>query len=197
MNTILKGNIFYCRNSRVGTEIITDINVLDGGNYYRNGFINKSYEKDTPWDTIVGDIVTRAKSYGIEKGYVDKIDGNILKTLTLNTELKHFRKDGYSIFIEHERIYIVRETGFINYPTLRIDKTTGLLNIPTRYDEYVEVSMMMESSAKLGQKVILTSELEKASNGNYRIMGIQHRGTIGFQGSAGECTTTLELQKAR
>ncbi|GHU26614.1 hypothetical protein FACS1894152_1590 [Bacilli bacterium] len=141
LNLILSGSIFECHSSRSGVDVNTDIQVIDGFNFYQNGFMNKPYSRGTAKSVIVADIVKEAKKYGLTVGQVDNIEGTLDNKLTINSELRQIKLDGYNIFVENEQLNIIRTGGHIKAKALLISSETGLLDVPTRYDSYIEVTI--------------------------------------------------------
>jgi Tfp pilus assembly protein PilZ len=196
MNLVLRGNIFYCSSKRQGIDFQTEIAVADGGDYYLNGFLDRSYAANSEKNNITNDLVALAAKKGLGKGQIDSLSGVLARALTINKKASQVQFSGYDIYVENEQLNIVAENNYLQgADVLLISSESGLLDTPLRYDSYVEVKMILEASARLNQKVRLEAEGEKISNGDYKITGISHEGSIAFQGEAGECITTLELQK--
>jgi hypothetical protein len=195
IHIILKGEIFYCHTTRSGTELLTTISVIDGLNLYQSGYVAKSYAKGTKKNILIKDLVNKAEQYRVTQGQIEDFAEEIPNALTVDSYWKQCVPDNHIMYVENQTLNILKKDKPIDGDILLINSTTGLLDVPVRFDNYIEVKMILESSVKLCQKVKLESEIDKSINGEYLIQGIKHNGTISEQGSGGECTTTLELQR--
>jgi hypothetical protein len=195
LNTIISGDLFYCSSYKMGVNWLTEFSVLDGGSYYQSGHISLSFSRGTSWTVVINSIVKRAMDYGLDEGQIDPRPGNLPNKLTLDCKLSDLELDGFLIFVENNRINIIQEGHFLENPPLEISGDTGLIESPLRYENYIEISTLLESEVALGQRVKLISSGSGALDGFYQILGFSHRGSISFQGKAGECITTLQLQK--
>jgi hypothetical protein len=196
LNVIMRGEIFSCCSTRNGVDIDVKIHVAEGLDLYENGRPQKCFAKGAKKDDVVKVYAEEAEKYGILRGQIDAFNDVIPNALTIDKDFKNCKIDGCYMFIDDGKINIIKENSALETNTLLINNESGLLEIPLRYDGFVEVKMIMESGATLGQPVKLEAEIDKHFNGNYAIQGIKHEGTISFQGGGGgECVTTLELQK--
>ena len=66
------------------------------------------------------------------------------------------------------------------------------MGTPKRNDTYLEVDILFEPDLQIGQIVQIVSQTNPAFDGQYKIFGIKHSGTIsGVVG--GDCRTSLQL----
>jgi hypothetical protein len=161
---------------------------------YENGFISQSFAKGTKQQEIVETYVKEAEKYKIERGAIDTFNELTDNSITFHQSFRSCKIDNSNIFIENGTINILKQNTAKKQSMLLINNTSGLLNIPIRYDGYIEVNMIMESSVRLCQIVKLESTIDKSCDGQYMITGIKHTGSIAEQGGIGQCTTMLELQ---
>lgn len=104
--------------------------------------------------------------------------------------LKTYTK-GNSV-IDNEELVILKEDEAIEGLVRVIDDETGLLGSPERMDRSVKVTCIFEPRIQIGQAIEIRSKTEPAFDGQYKVWGIQHSGTMGLAAS-GQCTTTLTL----
>jgi hypothetical protein len=73
-----------------------------------------------------------------------------------------------------------------------IDDNSGLLGVPEHEDAILTVRMIFEPRLVIGQKIEIKSQVAPMFNGQYKIYGIRHEGTIS-DAVSGKATTTLEM----
>jgi hypothetical protein len=195
LNVILTGDIFYCYTARNGVDIDTKIHVIDGQNVMRNGCVQQCFAKETSRELVVEAYVKEAEKYGVLRGQIDAIGSAIPNALSNDNYFKDFKIDGYHVFIDNNKLNIIKKNSSLKTEALLVDNERGLLVIPARYDSFIEVKMVMESSVALCQPVKVKAETDAYFNGDYVVQEIKHSGVISFMGGSGECVTTLELQK--
>jgi hypothetical protein len=198
LNVVLMGNIFSCCNTRNEVDIETEINVVDGMNLLKNGHLQMCFAKGASQDDINEYYAKKAEEYEVLRGQIDTFNSFIPNAISLDNDFKNLKIDGYNVFIDNNTLNIIKkDTAKEGLNTLLINNESGLLGIPVIFDGFLEVKMIMESSAELGQPARIEAETDKHLNGEYIIQGIKHNGTISFQGGHGECITTLELQRPK
>jgi len=64
--------------------------------------------------------------------------------------------------------------------------------VPRRQNTYIQVDIIFEPRIQVGQIVEIVSQIDPRFNGQWKVQGIKHSGTIsGAVG--GDCKTTLQL----
>lgn len=207
---IFKGNIQAASSYRQGVNWVTEIEALDGG----FGIINGQVSQTVPagW-TLPAIIQTLLKSIPhVAIGAVGSFTEQNSRGITLmgnSWDLASSMASGQNTtaFIDNEMASFLSDDEYIldNGGVTLIESDTGLLATPRRYDARIDVQIIFEPRLQIGQLVQLNSaelaNLQQAvggvpgnlkylavNNGQYKIMGIQHQGTI--SGAVGDRVVT-------
>jgi len=97
-------------------------------------------------------------------------------------------------YIDNGKVYCLFENDVFEGDLTIIDSQTGLLGTPKKQQNFLIVEMLFEPRLQVGQQVqIISSSLAQypnSNNGIFKVVGIEHRGTIsGAVG--GECKTVV------
>ena len=74
-----------------------------------------------------------------------------------------------------------------------INDASGLLATPQRKDATLSINMIFEPRLLIGQVIEIQSSIAPQFDGQYKIYGLKHSGTIS-DSIAGQCTTTVQMQ---
>lgn len=95
-------------------------------------------------------------------------------------------------YIDNGKVFCLFENDVFDGDLTLIDSTTGLLGTPKKADRRITVETIFEPRLQVGQQVQLNSRSLTQFNGNYKVVGIEHQGTIsGAVG--GELKTIVSL----
>lgn len=189
---IFKGNIEQAFSKRSGVNYETTIDAFDGGFAYRNGATERTFAKDTTDKQIINTLLEDLPH--IKKGAIGNFDaklpkgnaysGNTMKILNDVTE-------GH-LFIDLEKLNCLRRYEGIAGNMAIINSDAGLLGSPLREESFLTFEMIFEPRIQIGQFVQLDSQTESAFNGTYKVIGLEHSGTISGAQS-GTCKTKVSL----
>lgn len=185
----------YSTKDSGATEFRTDIEAWDGGFGIYWGHTDRTLGRYVKSTDILNILTSDFKSLQIG-GISDKIKVN--ETL----RDKHFIGKTWdclrdfvngNMFIDNEKIYfMMTDTDVRQGELMELDVDSGLLSSPKRRDTVIEVELLFEPRVVVGQQIVLTSQSVPYLNGTYKILGIEHNGTIsGAVG--GRLTTKLSL----
>lgn len=196
---IFKGNIQLAQSGkREGqTEVCTEINAFDGGYAMINSKTagtNRCYGKGTPRSTVIADLCSDL--LGIKTGAIAKesFPGQCLRGRSLNGPTQDLLKQETNnhFWINSEKAYCLTNNDVIEGSLRLISSATGLLGTPKRQQAIILVDILFEPNLIIGQIVELDSQINPVYNGIYKVMGIEHRGTISAS-VGGKCITTVSL----
>lgn len=95
-------------------------------------------------------------------------------------------------FIYNGKINIIGDLEYTPADLIILDSSTGLLSPPNKSENILSLQLLFEPRLALGSKVRLNSTDNPLFNGDYKVTGIDHIGTIsGAVG--GKCRTTVYL----
>jgi hypothetical protein len=99
-------------------------------------------------------------------------------------------------YIDNGKIYVMPDNYVFEGSTTLISSQTGLLGSPKQQQTNLVCQIIFEPTLEVGQQVYLDTESDEfssAKNGLYKVVGVQHAGTISSTIS-GKCITTVTLQ---
>jgi hypothetical protein len=85
---------------------------------------------------------------------------------------------GGKTYIDLEKIYALKDRETIPGGVPIINSDTGLLGVPIRSDAYLVVNTLFEPKIILGQITEIQSQINHRYDGQYKVVGLQHTGTI-------------------
>ena len=191
---VFQGNITSAYSYRQGADWYTEIDCFDGGFVIINGDASISLPSGWNLQSLIKSLIGGMGNVGV--GAVGDIAAPNSRGISVAGNpwetIQQLNPDGQN-FIDKEVANVIRKDEFINSQDgiAVLDSLTGLLGTPRRQNALIEVPMLFEPRAIIGQQVLLKS-LEKVNNGTYQIIGARHAGRISGA-VAGDVRTSLSL----
>lgn len=186
------GYIQECHSVRSGVDFITTIDVTDPD--ILTEYCGVTFEAGTTYKEAYKYLISQLPNLKIgETGMLEGaftiptvFDGNAFVLVNKLT-------DGHT-FVDNGIINTLNDNETLsNYGCYYIAADTGLLDTPKRYDHILEISMLFEPTIKVGQLVEIKSSTQARFDGQYKVLGINHKCMISGAES-GTRTTSLQLQ---
>lgn len=207
LSTIAQGNINRAFSFRGDSGWVTQIEGFDGGFDYLNSDTNLSFGAGTPVPTIIA-ALTQKLSF-IRQGIIgpiaasslplDKGEAHVGSTLDLLDDVT-----SGSAFVDLETLHILADSECLEGPLPVIDSKSGLLGTPIWQDAFLTIEMIFEPRVIVGQMIVLnslsgfvptnTTQVNRTVNGQWKVVGIKHRGMISDT-VAGDALTSLSLSQ--
>lgn len=185
LSTVFVGDIFEANSAREGTDIITTIDARDGYFDTIKTIVNVTMKKDQTLQEIIiylaqqfpntkiGNITDSVGTTPYPREFV--LEGNVYKQIEdlvgANPTIQQF--------IDLEVINIVGINEVVINPNFQLlDASTGLIQTPRRDQSFLTVRTLLEPRIIINQNVTVKSEILTQYNGNYKVLGITHRGII-------------------
>lgn len=189
MSVIFIGDVWSCYTSRVNSDTITKIHAIVG---------LKSLQQTS--DVTLKDISRNevlahaANDMGLQLEIYSGEDTKFNRPVTLSgNSLAIIKKySDNSAFIDNNVIKVLDTFDAIEGYIPLINDESGLLGVPEHEDALLRVNMIFEPRIIIGQIIEIQSRIAPMFNGQYKVFGIKHAGTIS-DSIAGEATTTLEM----
>ena len=178
--TIFQGTIQSAYSFRRGPDWVTEITAFDGGDAILNG--QASLTVPAGWDlrTIIGGLMGTLPGVGV--GAIGNVASDNSRGLTLcgnSWGIMQKLGDGADVFIDNGKAFLIQRDEYAanlkGVPL--ITSRTGLLGTPMRHDTRIDLEMLFEPRATVGQLVEVDS-LETINNNLYKIIGVSHQGQI-------------------
>ena len=191
VEVVFQGNITECYSYKQGTECITEVDATSGIYGIQNGFVSKTYNKDTQKKTIIEDVI-KTMPYILKGVLGTPTDGSNPRGTVLLGQSAYVLNNltGGNYFVDNETLNVISDEEYIGTEMLQLDSSI-LLSTPRRRDTFLDCETLFYSQAKLGYMVELKSKVPEF-NGQYKIMGFTH--DVEISGSvAGRATTLINL----
>lgn len=189
---IFKGNIKQAYSHRNGVDYQTDIEAYDGGFAFLNGYTERTFAEGTSDFQILGALIKDLPA--VNKGVIGSFPGSLPRGNSMSGSttalINQVCKDNF--FVDNEKAYCLQENECFMGNVTEINSNTGLMGSPLREENLLTFTMMFEPRLQIGQYVHLTSTTEKLFNGDYKVIGVEHNGTIS-DAQSGTCTTKVSL----
>ena len=190
LSTVFIGNIFQAFSSREGTEIVTLIDARDGG-FDTTGTVTSTAIEGATKEDVVRALA--ADFENISVGQVN-IDGDFKRPVVLNGNnfalIRKYTDD--RVFIDLEELKVLDDNDVIEGDVPLITSSSGLLGTPRRDDAYLSIDTIFEPRIIMGQVIEIQSDIAPQFDGQYKVIGVTHNGTIS-EAQGGECKSTFNL----
>lgn len=198
LSMIFVGEVLDAYSERVGPDVITHVRAVTGAYGRYNTYINQTFAENTTNQEIVNSIIQELVLRGdMQRGAIKPIDGVAVTGFVGGGDAFNILSQFGPVFVDLNQINILQLDQVIGAiggakNVLLLNADSGLLGTPLRRQTMIEVKLIFEPLVKLGQLVEIQSTTDKRFNGQYKVMGIEHKGII--SGSMnGPLTTTLQL----
>jgi hypothetical protein len=197
LTTIFFGTLKKAYSSRVGTEIITELNCWDEGfGAFTTAFINKTYSAGwTQKDIIKAQMQSMTSANGLQMGEVGEFDTTQqprgISLIGQGFAVLNKTTDGM-VFIDNNKINALQNHEVIDSLVPVIDSSSGLLGTPKRQDAKLTVECIFEPGIIVGQVIEIDSDVQDEFNGQYKVIGLHHSGIMS-ETVAGDCRTELQM----
>lgn len=194
-----KGKIQQAYSHREGVDIITDIQAFDidiqsyATKTLVQNYTSKTFDSGTSFKEAYLNMASDMQN--LKVGAIGSLEGEF-KTPTVFDETSFFalnKLTGEHTFIDNGVLHTLMDNEALgDYGVYVIESSTGLLGTPMRRDAQLEVQMVFEPNIVVGQLVEINSTTDTNFNGQFKVCGINHSGTISGA-EAGQRITTLNL----
>ena len=189
LSVIFIGSVWSCYTARQGSDIITKMHAIVG-------LKQLQAQMDVTLQGISRNQIIQhaANEMGLNVNIYSGEDIKFSRAISASGNafaVIQKYSDG-SAFIDNNEIYVLDTYDAIKGYVPLINDESGLLGVPEHEDALLRVKMIFEPRLIIGQIIEIQSRIMPMFNGQYKIYGIKHEGTIS-DSVAGEATTTLEM----
>lgn len=195
LTTCLFGHIQQCYSERVGTDMVTTIDVIDPD--ILTQYTSVTFEAGTTYKEAINYLTSQFPN--LKQGEVGNFNGEFKTPTVFDSNSFTALNDltGAHTFIDNGILNVLNDNECLsNYDVYLIQSDTGLLGTPKRYDAVLEIEMLFEPSIRLGQLVEIVSETQNRFNGQYKVVGLEHNCVISGA-TAGTRTTKIQVLYVR
>jgi hypothetical protein len=189
LSVIFIGSVWSCYTSRQGSDIITKIHAIVGRKQLaiQSDATLANISRNQILQHAATDMGLGIEIYSGENTQFTRpvtISGNSFSVIQKYT--------GGNAHIDNNKIMVLDTFDAIKGDVPLINDESGLLGVPEHEDALLRVRMIFEPRIVIGQIIEIKSRIAPMFNGQYKVFGIKHEGTIS-DAVAGEATTTLEM----
>jgi len=191
LSLLFTGKVMQAYSERQGTEMVTEIQALDAFGIF--DYSTHTFPKGTGTHDLIKTLANDMEH--IKLGAVGVPDERITSHLSIDSvSFDAISKvTGGLCFVDLGKLNILKNNQVLQDAEIyKIDSDTGLLGTPKRRDAQVEIDMIFEPRITVGQLVEVESSTARIFDGQFKVIGIHHAGTISGA-IAGEARTTLNL----
>lgn len=194
---IFKGNITRAYHEKEGGDIISKLEVADGGHRYRNARIEKGIPPGAKTSQVLDELI---KSMGLVKGAVVGVpnsqyaNGISLSGLSKDRLDDICRKEGLQWSIQDGAIQIIPETQATNDSAILVSSNSGLIGSPSRTKEGIEFKMLLNTNLRPGRRVKIEGRFLK---GDYKITQVEHSGDSHEGEFISDCKVIINAKKSK
>jgi hypothetical protein len=188
-----KGHVKQAYSVRDGPNYKTIIECWDGGTALNTSFVSQTTPAGNPLKQLLTDLVGSMKNIvgGVVSDAFNQTSQRATTIFGPPVDLAN-QLTGGNFYIDSQTAFAIKNNeaiqGTINY----IDSSIGIVDVPKRTGTQIDVTTIFEPRYIPSQEVILKSTSIPVYNGQYKITGINHSGTISDAVSS-ELKTSLTL----
>ena len=143
-------------------------------------------------------LIELIKKGGYERTNISNFTGQIPRQWLINSNDSAFsiidKLTGGLAFTDLKTLNVLKaeDTTGDRFQYIELDSNSGLLGTPRRTWGQLNADIIFSPEIKLAMRVRIDSEIDPRWNGEYKTLGLQHRGSIGA-GSLNRVTTNITL----
>lgn len=174
LKLLFKGTVHRGSNSREGTDLVTELECLDGGFDLLTSFTSQTVKgKARSVDSILADMPNTGK--GKLTNQQELIRPKVLVGASSKL-IDELIGDGETWYIDDEKLYIIKDDEVVSSYIPVVSAVTGLLNTPTREQSKVTFDTLMNPTLKIAGLCQLRSTTAPHLDGVYKIESIGYTG---------------------
>jgi hypothetical protein len=193
---IFIGNMKQCISykNEGSVNVITEIQGFDFAFAMANAHSSWTVNNPTTKKDVIARLIGDLKGYQVAQGYIGDFEGEYVRGYSVcGPTWEELQKEtGRNVFIDNGKVHCLKDEDCFEGDVTVISSETGLLGSPKRTDKTITADMIFEPRLQIGQVVELNSNFNRKLNGQYKVIGIRHSGTIS-DAVAGKCKTTVQL----
>ena len=193
LSKIFTGTISHCYSRRIGTEFLTTIEVNSGSDFLANSYVSLEVPKDTPVRDYMATLVSQIRPQA--RRAIGNFEGTFKRSCQASGMADKLIKeycDG-NFFVDGDTVLVLKENEAIEGVLNIIDADSGLIGTPQREETFLLFDILFEPRILLGQYIELKSSSTKYFNGQFKVVGFHHSGTIS-EAICGTAKTTVRVQ---
>ena len=175
-------------------NVITEIQGFDFAFAMANAHSSWTINNPTTKKDVIARLIGDLKGYQVAEGYIGDFEGEYVRGYSVcGPTWEALQKEtSRNVFMDSGKVHCLKDNDCFEGDVTVITSETGLLGSPKRADKVITADIIFEPRLQIGQVVEIRSDFNKKMNGQYKVIGIKHSGTIS-DAVAGKCKTTVQL----
>jgi hypothetical protein len=174
--TLFRGDVVKVVHKSQPPDIITEIEVKDGGNRFRNSRIDKGYPPGVKTQQVVQDLADKMElptSSLIGVPNVEYANGLTLSGYVRDQLDMLAKKNNFEWSIQDETLQIIPKLSWSLDDFVKLTPQTGLIGSPSKTDKGVKFDSLLQPRLRPGRRVQVEGKFLK---GIYKIRKVTHQG---------------------
>lgn len=191
LSTIFLGTVMSAYTMREGSNIVTKVYALDGALETQTAYTHQTF-MDSTLPSLINNLASSIS--GLSVGAINVQDEKFTRPIVLSGNTYNIIQkytDGQA-FVDLGKIYVMGNEDVIEGYVPMINAKSGLLGTPERRNTNLSVKMIFEPRIIVGQVIQIDSIVDPRFDGQYKVIGLSHQGTIS-DSSNSNCITELQL----
>ena len=193
LSQIFSGTISHCYSRRQGVDFLTVIECNSGSDFLANSYVTMNVGAGTAVRDYMASLAYQIN--GNARAVVGNLEGKIRRNFQASGYAEKLIKeytDG-NLYLDGDSILILKENEVIQGIVNKINSDSGLLGSPQREENFLLFDIIFEPRILMGQYIQLESSTIPFFNGEYKVVGFHHSGTIS-EAVSGTAKTTIKVQ---
>lgn len=189
LTTIYVGSILKAQSKAQGVDNITELESVDGLVDMTNVQTNRTFAKGTTSGEIITSLTGDFNNIKLDKvGSVGEVEFKRPYIVDGNTHESLQTVTNRNLFVDQEKLQVLRPNEVLAGQATVVDSNVGLLSV-VKKDSLLIIESLLVPSATIGGVISLVSTRNSIYNGQYKVIGVNHAGTISEGVSSGVRTT--------
>ncbi|WP_299074730.1 hypothetical protein [uncultured Paraglaciecola sp.] len=176
---VYDGRMTYAGSTREGTNIITQIQAMDGMLSIAGTQTYRTLAEGSTARDLINSLIEDYNETGMKAGAVGSaeqiftrpvaLSGNTWELLKQNTDSK--------VYVDNGFVFVLKDDEVLTNVQI-IDAASGLLETPRRAEAILEITTLLEPAVGVGEQIDLRNTIQKEYDGVYKVISITHSGGI-------------------
>lgn len=190
--TIFQGDIYQADSSRNGSNIVTSIQARDGFGDIRNSQVSETFPAGISIKEILQNLIGGFEN--VTQGTISEFSETLPRPVAVdgNRFALINKYSGGLAYVDLNKVNVIKNEDAVEGVLPFFNAETGLLETPTREGASLTIKTLFEPSVVMSQLIGFESNIFKKYNGQYKVIGVQHQGTIS-EAVGGDCSSSFQL----
>lgn len=175
---IYDGTIYQASSARSGTDIITRIEAMSGNFDVATTQTFQTIDGNQTLGSVFKSLIGLFPNLSL--GAIGDFSDTRPRPWVINGNVFDWLKQhsNQNVFIDDGKVYVLKPSEVLDGQVVSLTDASGLLETPRRDDGFLSITTLLEAGINVGQQIAISSSVQTAYNGQYKVAGVQHQGLI-------------------